>query len=209
MCQDYNPSETWIRYGLSDLFFAHMNQGNDVFRYGTFFFIMAAEKHLKAVLINAGLETKPEITLKKEKRSEADDIARKYSHNFKKMIGDVENLYESEFKRPFVPNTYLGFDKDNLIKAMYEGYMETRYPTITSSSQHFPYAKKADVYHSPIGSSFFTDFTQLICQNCWRFLLAKGMDLHMTVDLLFEQFGENEKYASFKTSYLNKLPKSL
>lgn len=51
MTQIFEPVETWIRYGISDLYFGRNNQSNDVYRYGTFFYIMAAEKHLKALLI--------------------------------------------------------------------------------------------------------------------------------------------------------------
>ena len=206
MRKDYEPSEIWIDYGLSDLYFAHINQGNDVYRYGTFFFIMAAEKHLKAALIHNGLSSKPHLKSKEDRRSEADNIAKNYSHNFEKMITDVSLLYETGFDGPFVPDTYLTFEKSSLIKAMYEGYMETRYPTVTSSSRHFPYKKSGGVYHSPIGSSFFTDFTELICHKSWSYLEKQGVVGERSINLLYEKFGQSENYNVFKALYVDKLP---
>jgi hypothetical protein len=44
MSIEFHPVRTWLRYGVSGLYLGHANQSNDVFRYGTFFFTMAAEK---------------------------------------------------------------------------------------------------------------------------------------------------------------------
>jgi len=176
MSKNFKPVETWIRYGLSDLYFGFRNQGNDVYRYGTFFYIMAAEKHLKALLIYEKRAQYESLVSIETKRLEVEKIVKGYSHKFEKMIKDVDVFYNQAINEQLVPDEYLGFAKQNLIKAMYEGYMETRYPSVFSTSRHFPSKKAKGIQHDPLGSSFFTDFMVLICTKCWKYLVSKRLN---------------------------------
>ena len=206
MSNIYNPVEVWVRYGVSDLYFGFINQANAVFRYGTFFYIMAAEKHLKALLLYERKSEYENISNIDSKRKKVDDIARRYSHKFDKMIEDAANIYQSRLEKEFMPTEYLGFSKDDLIKAMYEGYMETRYPSALSVSRLFPVKTAKGMYHAPLGSSFFTDFTRLICKRCWEYLVdQKTLNTESVLASIDEQYSKSIDYEAFYKEYLSSL----
>lgn len=204
-----DPVETWVRYGLSDLYFGSRNQKNDVCRYGIFFYIMAAEKHLKAVLIDANRANFDGLTTIESKKAAVDGIARKYSHNFKIMIRDVSTIYERDMNSPLIKDEHLGFKSESLIQAMYEGYMETRYPSVLSTSRHLPAITAEGMFHDPLGSSFFTDFIERICTKCWTYLISKNLNASNIISGLEERFGGNDDFEHFKAVYLAKLPSTL
>jgi len=206
MCKAFDPVATWIWYGLSDLYFGSINQKNDVYRYGTFFYIMAAEKHLKAVLIHANKASYDGLSSIESKKTAVEKIVKGYSHNFKKMIQEAGAIYEREMKTSFLPDEHLGFKSEDLIKAMYEGYMETRYPSVLSTSRHFPAGTAERIFHNPLGSSFFTEFIEVICKRCWSYLVAMNLDAAGILSDLEERFSESSGFEQFKTLYLAKLP---
>lgn len=203
--QIFSPVETWMAYGLSDLYFAGRNQENDVFRYGTFFYIMAAEKHLKAVLIYKEKSKYENLNSIEEQKHKVEKIVKGYSHNFNQMLDAVGEIYEQDQGEKLVPEKYLNFDTELLVTAMYEGYMETRYPSVFSVSRHFPAVRSKGVYHSPIGSSFFTDFIEMICVKCWKYLEQSGLDTKKIISKIDLQFSKNNSYSYFQNVYLSNL----
>jgi len=186
MAKEFDPIGTWIRYGLSDLYFGYRNQEGEFYRYSVFFHIMAAEKHLKAVLIYANREQYDSLSSFEEKKTKVDSLAREYSHNFKNMIMDVNSLLEKEMDENLVTEHYSGYKSESLIQAMYEGYMETRYPSVRSASRHFPVESAEGMYHDPLGSSFFTDFIEMICVKCWKYLASRELDTEKVVTAIEE-----------------------
>jgi hypothetical protein len=206
MSKKYDPVGTWIYYGLSDLYFGSRNLDYDVFKYGTFFYIMAAENHLKAVLIDHEKNVFSSVKNNEQKRKEVEKIVKRNSHNFEQMISKVSSIYKKEMNEIFVPENYYGFKSDNLIKAMYEGYMETRYPSVLSASRHFPIGSTKGMFHDPLGSSFFTDFVEGICRKCWTYLLTKEVISIKIIDDIKKRFLKSNGFKQFESSYLAKLP---
>lgn len=86
-----------MAYGLSDFYCAGRNQESDVFRYGTFFYITAAEKHLKAVLI---YKEKKYANLNsiEEQKHKVEKIVKGYSHNLNQMLDTIGEIYEQDQK---------------------------------------------------------------------------------------------------------------
>lgn len=209
MADAFDPVRTWVRYGIGDLYFAYANQSNDVYRYGTFFFIMAAEKHLKGVLIAEKRQVFEALDTLDGKRSEVEAIVRGYSHNFDRMIQAVSLVYRREFKQTLLESDYFGYPLDVLVKAMYEGYMETRYPTANNTFRHFPILNSEGAYHDPLGSSFFSDFMQYICRKCWRILIKQGLDGQAVLEATEDQFKDSRDYDVFESVYLQTLPVEL
>lgn len=118
------------------------------------------------------------------------------------MIEEASDIYSGEIGKPFLPDEYLGFSKENLIVAMYEGYMETRYPSVFSASRHFPGESKSGLYHCPLGSSFFTDFIEIICRKCWGYLIKNNLNAEAVLSEIEEQFKDNHEYEHFEQTYL-------
>ena len=205
MKKQFDPVGTWIFYGLSDLYFGSKNLSNHVYRYGTFSYIMASEKHLKAVLINNKKDAFELLDTIEEKRKTVDKLVRSYSHNFKDMIQEVSLLYQKEMNKIFVPENYDGFDTEKLIQAMYDGYLETRYPSVRSTAKNFPVGTQEGVYHDPLGSSFFTDFNETICRNCLIYLKEKGINVAIITADFKERFSDNIGFKNFETQYLNRI----
>lgn len=206
MKNEFNPVNTWIRHGTSDLYFGHANQDNDVYRYGTFFFIMAAEKHLKAMLIEDNKEQYESALTLHDKRKKVDKIARKYSHNFEKMIKDVSTIYLRDTGRTFLDSEIYGYELKAVATSMYEGYMETRYPSVLQTARHYPFPNAEGSFHDPLGSSFFTDFAKEICQKAWCYLVDRGADFTGIVESIDEQYRESKDYGYFQSTYISKLP---
>jgi len=205
MSIEFNPVNTWLRYGVSDLYFGHANQSNDVFRYGTFFFIMAAEKHLKAVLIENNRNKYQDLGDLNDKRKAVEKIAKQYSHKFDKMINEVSAIYQQELGKEFVSSKIYGYDKDIVIESMSKGYMETRYPVVAPTSRQYQFRNVKGSYYDPLGSSFFTDFIDRICQKCWGLLVNKGIDHQAILSFIEEQYANSRDYNTFKNEYLSKL----
>ncbi len=206
--RDFTPVEIWIRHGLSDLYFAARNQANDVYSYGTFFYIMAAEKHLKAVLIY--IHRDKYTTLEGEAaRRAVNGIAKKYSHRFNEMIEEVSVHYNRSTNEELIPAMFLGFETGKLVQTMCEGYMDTRYPSVQSTSRHFPSPTAPGIRHAPLGSSFFTDFLQHICLNCWKYLISNGLNGKMVIEQIQERYSGSEEFNLFEIAYLRQLLNSI
>jgi len=205
MNEEFNPVEVWMYYGLSDLYFGWKNQEYSIHRYGTFFYIMAAEKHLKSVLICSNAKEYEGKGSVDEKKLAVEKIAKGYSHNFKKMINDVGSIYYKEMHKRFVDDSHLGFESEIIIKAMVEGYMETRYPSLKTTSRHFPVKSHPNVYHDPLGSSFFTEFVERLCIQCWSCLVKKGLNAAEVLSRVRVRFSNNEDFGRFESLYFERL----
>ena len=204
MPKTFDPVGTWIKYGLSDLYFGFRNQESSFYKYGVFFWIMAAEKHLKAILISANLKEIEKLPNLEEKLNAVNKLARKYSHNFEKMVKDVSDLLEKESGERLLPENYSDYNSELLVKSMYEGHMETRYPTVSSTALHYPFESSERIYHDPLGSSFFTDFIFLICERCWKYLATKQPNLKDILIKFEEQYSEHDDFNTFKQLYLSR-----
>jgi len=203
MSGNFNPIETWVWYGLSDLFFGYVNQNSAFYKYGTFFYIMAVEKHLKAVLIYENSNEYADLTSLEEKKTSVERIAKKYSHKFKMMIDEVGGYYAQKMNESFITEKYLGFNTQDLITSMTEGYMETRYPSLQPTSRHYPANREADLFHAPLGSSFFTEFCRHICTKCWKYLASNGINISEILDKFTEKYSGIENFENFKNQYLS------
>jgi hypothetical protein len=170
---------------------------------------MAAEKHLKAVLIDANRNKFDDLESVELQKESIENIVKSYSHNFRKMIKDVSAIYVREMGAPFLPDEHLGFKSEKLIAAMYEGYMETRYPSVLPTSRHFPTGVTNGMFHSPLGSSFFTDFIEVICIQCWTYLNTKKLNTADIIAKLEEHFEESAGFEHFKATVLGKIANSI
>ena len=61
------------------------------------------------------------------------------------------------------------------------------------------------MYHDPLGSSFFTEFIELICVNCWKFLASRGLNTEKVITAIEERFSECDDFKEFKQLYLARL----
>jgi len=208
MPKKFNPVGTWIRYGLKDLYFGYRNQKDIFYKYGVFFWIMAVEKHLKAILIYANRYEIDKLSTLEKKINAVDNLAKKYSHDFEKMVKDVSGLLEEEMGEKLLPENYSEYNSELLVKSMYEGYMETRYPTVSPTANHFPFESSEGIYHDPLGSSFFTDFIFLICERCWKYLATKESNLEDILIKFEEQYSEHDDFNNFKQLYLSRFKKN-
>lgn len=170
---------------------------------------MAAEKHLKAVLISAKYKEIEKLSTLDEKINEVDTLAISYSHNFKKMIKDVDNLFKQKFNEKLLPKKFDTYNSELLVKTMNEGYKETRYPVQKSTARHYKFEQSENIYHDPLGSTFFHDFLVLICEKCWEYLAANKLNLNEILNRFEANYSENEDFGQFKQLYLSKFKKYL
>jgi len=206
MSTNFNPVETWLFYGLTDLYAALQNQDNDVYEYGTFLFIMAAEKHLKAVLIYEHKSDYDGLSNVKDKKIRIENILkRNYSHDFKSMISRVSEEYQKLLNSSFLKAEYSGYATEKLVQVLEEGYTETRYPSVESSARNFPLPNHNGAYHDPLGSSFFYDFTKEICRGCWNYLSAQGINTGRVSTKVRSKYQEYEGFHYFNSSYFSSI----
>ena len=190
----------WLISGLRDLWFAQRNQGNDVYSYGTFFFVMAAEKHLKSVLLHVRANEYEHCS---DARAKVTKIAKSYGHDFRKMVKEVDSARKSDKLPPLFDDKHPDYPAADMVEAMREVYMESRYPTpqTASASRRFP-AKAKGVVSDPIGSSFFTGFCENICVACSKHLYHTGFDLPKVVSQFTDSVDKSSDYDYFKNLYL-------
>lgn len=192
-------AEKWFFYGICDLYFSFHTEELVFDYYSSFFSIMAFEKHLKAFLIYhkkkelAGLE-------KEQLRAQVLSIARSYSHNFIKMITDINSLCECEEFSKLLQRDYDGYRGEELIKILRDGYMETRYPILGSVALSFPVAQPG-IYHDPLSSSGIHKFIFNACE----FLiinLSESLNLEKILKNVTCQYQHLESFCRFKNVYL-------
>ena len=144
-------AETWLFYGISDLYFSFHTE-EWVFDYHSAFSgIMALEKHLKAFLLFHRASEFLSLNDKKAK-NKIQSIAREYGHDFPKMIASCDTFLASGRLKKMVDNNFDGYNGKELIVVLKDSYMETRYPTSIQVSQKFPVGGTG-FYHNPLSSS--------------------------------------------------------
>ena len=184
-------TESWIYNGLSDLYFAFECDAPDFEYQERFFEIMGLEKFLKAVMLFHN-SSKYEALSNSEAREIVNKLVIEWGHDFKKMIklvhkfgvNDIEKIKETDF------DGYIGND---LIRAVKEGYLETRYPVPRQISETFP-IPGTKFTHNPLGSSGFTKFIYAVCNSCFYHLMP-----YIKVNLVMNEF--KHKYNHRKSFY--------
>ena len=195
-----HTSETWLFYGMCDLFFA-LHTEEWVFDYHSAFSgIMALEKHLKATII---LSRGNEFSSLEEGRAKAkvQAIAKEYSHNFEKMISSCNEYFGDDQFSNLINQNYDGYNGNELCKVLRDSYMETRYPTTTQVSQEFPIDENEGIYHNPLGSSGLHKLIFSVCEFV-IVNLSSAIDEDKLLRNVTQQYSHLESFSRFKNLYL-------
>ena len=179
--------ETWLYYGVGDLFFAHYLNHGSFEHHRAFFGITSVEKHFKALLLyhrRACYENLPDEGENSEGQKKVQKIAIEYSHGFVDMVNDIEtliagcgikDLIADDYELPVreiceaedwdveVCKTYNG---THLLEILQKAYSETRYPTDIHRRvfQEFPIGENNEYFFDPLSSAGFHKFTQTLCE---------------------------------------------
>ncbi|MFC1335393.1 MAG: hypothetical protein G8D89_02090 [gamma proteobacterium symbiont of Clathrolucina costata] len=197
--------DTWLFRGISDLYFSFYID-DWVFDYqSAFSSIMGLEKHLKATVIYYKRD-KYESLSTNQAKIEIERIARKYGHNFKKMIKVCNECIGSNRLSNLVDQDYHLYNGTQLVSVLDKAYEETRYPTINRVSSNFS-LDEPNTYHDPLSSSGLHRFIYTICE----FLvleLENNIDLDKLLKRFTEQYGHMEQFRRFQNVFLkDKWPK--
>jgi hypothetical protein len=194
-------AETWLFYGVGDLYFSFHSDEWVFDHHAAFFNIMAIEKHLKAYILfkrSSEYSSLTEVDAKKKIQS----IARKCSHNFEKMVLSCDEFLGTDRLSQIIDRNYDGYNGSELLKILKDGYMETRYPTTVPVSQSFPI--EPDVYHDPLSSSGLDRFVIAVCEFI-VLELAPEINLEKVLRNLSAQYKGLEPFGRFKNVYLKGL----
>ena len=187
----------WVRRALNDLYFAFDIEFDPFEGYERFAEIMGMEKFLKAVLLFARaneFESLPDTSAK----IKINKIASSYGHRFDEMILAVTDIGIADFEK--IKNTdYDGYLGSELVAAVSEGYMETRYPVPTQVSDKFPIGDTGFT-HDPLSSSGITKFIYAVCNSCY-FFLSGHIDFIPSLGIFVSHFSERESFKRFNNLF--------
>ncbi len=196
-----HTAETWLFYGVCDLYFSFHTEDWNFDYQSAFSGIMALEKHLKgALLLHRGDEYSSLQETKAKKKVQS--IAKEYGHDFETMVSRCNEYFGENTLGSLVSQDYDGYKGSELVKVLRDSYMETRYPTTTQVSDSFPIDKKEGIYHNPLSSSGLHRFIFAICE----FLvvtLSPAIDVQKMLNSVTQQHNHLESFSRFKNLYLS------
>ena len=198
-----HTAETWLFYGICDLYFSFHTQDLVFDNHAAFSGIMALEKHLKGALIfGRGAEFSTLGELKAKAKDKVQSIAKEYGHDFQKMISACNEQFGEDHLNRIVGQDYGGYNGSQLLIVLKSSYMETRYPTTTNVSSQFPIDKNEGIYHNPLSSSGLHDFIFSIC----GFIivnLSPAINENKLLGNVTKQYEHLESFSRFKNLYLS------
>jgi hypothetical protein len=190
-------AKTWISSGLRDIFYA-FDKDDETFSYNNLFSeIMGLEKIIKAVLLHNSHE-QYENKDYQEAKEIINDIAKQYGHDFKKMLKELSRIGISEIQN-LKEHNFDGYLGKELIRAVKQGYMETRYPVPTPVSDSFP-IKGTNLKHNPLWSSGISKFIYSICGACLEYL-SKSMSLEDVWNGFQKNYRHKESLSRFNNLF--------
>jgi hypothetical protein len=213
-------AKTWINYGLTDLYFA-FDSDDDAFSDNVLFSeIMGLEKFLKAVLL-FHLHREYESLTYQDAKEKINNLAKsnKMSHNFEAMFSELSKFVPDNVAR-IMESDFDGYIGSELIKAVYAGYMETRYPVPVAISDSFPIAIETSINdveefipvhdsgateysvftHDPLWSSGITKFIYAVCNVCFA-SLASEIDFTDLTNQFSQRFSHKESFRRFNNLF--------
>jgi hypothetical protein len=191
-------AKTWIHYGLTDLYFAF--DSDDAFSDNVLFSeIMGMEKFMKAVLL-FHLYQEYEDLAHQDAKERINKFAKsgKMGHNFEIMFNDLSLLMPSAIAR-IMQSDFDGYTGSELIRAVYSGYMETRYPVPTRISDTFP-KEDTEFTHNPLWSSGITKFIYAVCNACFT-SLSLEIDFTDLISQFSQRFSHKESFQRFNNYF--------
>ena len=197
---NYHHVETWLFYGISDLYFSFHSE-EWVFDYhSAFFAIMALEKHFKAFLIWHRRQEFEGLGVS-EAQNKVLEIAKEYSHNFTTMAKKANEYMPNNEIDAFLQKNHDGYNGGELLKVLRDAYMETRYPTKECVSLKFPVGEPG-VFHNPLGSSGLHKFIQGLCEML-AIELSDRVEFNKLLGEVKQQYKHLEPFNRFSNIYLN------
>ena len=192
-------AETWLFYGICDLYFS-FHTDEIVFDYhSAFSAIMALEKHLKAfILFNRANEF--ESLLDNEAMKKVQDIARECGHSFPEMLRTCQSYMPSNAIENLLNTEYDGYNGRQLSEVLKDSYMETRYPTNIQVSSKFP-VEDVGIYHNPLSSSGLHKFITTVCE-CLLKELCPLINKDKLLNNVTDQYKHLEPFNRFKNMYM-------
>ena len=206
--------ETWLYFGIIDLFYSfHWNVG--LFdHYRAFFAIMAVEKHFKALILFHRRAEFKSLT-EAEGNRKVEQIARKYNHDFRRMAKEIHlQNPDSQFCH-LIKKDFSGYKGYKLLRIFPHAYQETRYPTLSEKKvfRRFPTGKKysvgkqkKDIYFDPLSSPGLLDFANGLCE----FVICQfteSTEVSIIDKILYNvtaQYKHLESFERFKNTFLRK-----
>lgn len=195
-------AETWMYYGLSDLYYSFHTSEEWVFDYHcSFFAVTALEKYLKSRLIYSKKDLDPDAT-ETEVESKFMSIAKKYSHKFEEMMCEAESLAGGDRLSSVLDRSHDGYIGRELVLVLKDAYMETRYPTSQYVSHAFPVGD--NMYHNPLSSSGLLHFVQAACREL-TYVLAASINVPKVYENVEKTYSHLEPFSRFKNIYTPEL----
>lgn len=196
-----HTAETWLFYGVCDLYFSFHTEDFTFDCHSAFSGIMALEKHLKgALLLRRGDEYS---SLQENKaKSKVQSIAKGYGHDFEKMISSCNDYFGGNALGDLVSQDYDGYKGSELVKVLGDSYMETRYPATIQVSSSFPVGKKEGIYYNPLSSPGLHHFIFAICEFV-VVTLSPAIDVQKLLSNVTQQYNHLESFSRFRDVYLS------
>ena len=192
-------AETWLFYGISDLYFSFHTEDMVFDYHSAFSAIMALEKHLKAFIIyNRANEFEKLQDAKAMKKVQS--IARECGHDFSTMLTSCDKFSKSDTINNLLNQDYDGYNGRELVEVLKDSYMETRYPTNIQVSSKFPISN-TEFNHNPISSSGLHKFIFAVCEYLVT-ELASDIDQDKLLKNITDQYKHLEPFNRFKNMYL-------
>lgn len=194
---------TWLIRGIGDLYFSFYIDDWVFDHQRAFSSIMGLEKHLKATVLyhrRNEFDSLPSEELK----IEVNKIARKYGHDFNKLISDCNQYIGSDKLTGLIKRDYDSYNGEKLIEVLTKAYMDTRYPAVSSISLHFPLDQSNTIYHDPLSSSGLHKFIYAVCE-----LLVNELAGHISLTKILlridDLYNQQVQFSRFKNVFLSNI----
>lgn len=190
-------AKTWLNYGLNDLYFAFDNDDLVFSDNALFSEIMGLEKFMKAVLL-FHLHQEYQKMKKADAKKKIDKLAKEMGHDFKKMLKKLTQLGVDDIKT-IKKADFDGYTGSDLVRAVFAGYMETRYPMPRPISETFR-IKGTNFNRDPLWSSGITKFIYAICNACFV-SLSLHIDFNDLLKQFHQRFNHKESFQRFNNLF--------
>jgi hypothetical protein len=190
-------AKTWVYDGLCDLYFGFDKEDKGFEGNARFSEIMGLEKFLKAALLfhfHGRYEGLPQPEAKKM----LNKLAKKYGHDFKKMMGELSKIGLNDIDQ-IKKEDFDGYSGSALICAVTAGYMETRYPVPKPISDEFPIGERGCT-RDPLSSSGIRKFIHAVCNACFH-MLSEYVDFKDVRERFRETFSDKESFRRFNNLF--------
>lgn len=160
---------------------------------------MGLEKFLKAYLLfhrHQEYEALPDAEAKKIINRIA--ASKEFGHNFESMLEKASALGNLCISK-ILTDDFDGYLGGDLVKAVEDGYMETRYPVPIPVSDNFPIGN--GYTHDPLSSSGITKFIHAVSKSCFQALEDAHVDFSDKLIQFQNKFRHKESFGRFANSF--------